>query len=520
MGLTLADPADEGPPKYGGVLRFASTAPGGFDMHLRPSWAPQFCEPVFNTLVRFNPAYIELTMENLIGDLAKEWEISADGMTYTFYLEQGVKWHDGKPFTADDAVYSVNKMMTAPSRIKDYFPAYQSVEKVDDYTLKIMLQYPSPAFLVQLAGPYSVIQAQHMAEVDNKSTDYLMGTGPFMFKSYKPESSMELVKNPNFFRKDDAGNQLPYLDGIQIFIMKGEAIIDALIAERLDLNSAAMGIQGKELLDKVIQGAPEVEYTVRRNPAPYLSWFNMNFEPFKDVRVRQAIVMLMVPEDQVIARLGAVEFGDPGRGLFNSMWGLPKEEIAEIVGWDQSYEARVAEAQRLMKEAGYADGFKIEMVSREVTTAGGSIASHTVLADKLRRYLNIESEIIGLPTAEATKRRAAGEFEIYGETIFALLGDPDEFSGYFITDAVSNFIGYSNPEVDALWEKQSREMDPAARRLIVQDIERLILADAPILPIGVFAAKYMNWYPQVKNFRATGSTYGVHIRLEGVWLDP
>jgi len=474
---------------------------------------------MFNNLVQLNIEYFESVANNVIGDLAKNWEISADGMTYTFYLRQGVKWHDGQPFTADDVVYSIEKMMDPQrSRISGYFPAYKSVEKVDDNTVKIYTQYPSPTFLLELAGGYAVIQAKHLAGTDPKSTKFLVGTGPFMFKEYKAEAHFEMLRNPNYFKKDKAGRDLPYLDGIKIFIVTGAYSTDAFIAGRVDILSPSQTLQFKADMDRVIKQVPNVKTFRMKAEYPYLFWFNLNYEPFKDWWVRRAISLVMSSEEILTAWTGDVSFGLPGRGLFGETWGISTDEVAKIMGWDKPYEDRIAEAQRLMKEAGYAEGFKVRMTYQAIAPGVASEAAFSVLADKLKRYLNIDCQLVGVPPAELFKLQAARDFEFFSSVIYALSTDPDAFMPYFKCGESVNISGYCNPDIDTLWGAQSREMDPVKRRTIIRDIERTILKDLPILP-GVFIVGNFVYYPHVKNLRFNANIYGPTIKFEETWLE-
>jgi len=496
---------------------FQTVDPAGYDLHLRPSWGAMPVAPIFNNLIQFNPEYQETSAANLIGDLTESWDVSADGLTYTFKLRQGVTWHDGTAFNADDVVYSIGKMMADPSRISGYFPTYKSVEKVDAYTVKIHTDEVSAGFLLQLAGPYAVIQAEHLKGADNKSTDFLVGTGPYMFSKYEAGKEWQMVRNPNYFKKDKDGNQLPYLDGVTIYIGSGVSI-DALIAGRIDMLQPAMSVPFAAMLVRLKAGAPDAVYVPTVPGFGYLYFFNFNYEPFKDVRVRRAFALVMNPEDQVTAFTGDIELGIPGLYLFGQDWTIGTEEIAELIYGGMSYDERVAEAQRLMDEAGYADGFGFDMriVYQAIAPGMASEACTTVFADKLRRHLNIDVVLQGITPAELYQRKASGDFDLMIHVPYALVPDADAFMPYFYTGDPANFYGYSNPEVDALWDKQAVELDPLERWEIVKDIERLLLKDMPILP-GIFATGDIIMSPQVKNWRRCGM-YGPGIKMEDVWL--
>jgi peptide/nickel transport system substrate-binding protein len=515
------NPVEKGAPKYGGVIRFVQIAgPGGYDLHTRPAWAGSPLVPMFSNLIQFNPAYQEITVDNLVGDLAERFEISPDGKVITFWLRKNVQWHDGKPFSADDVVYSMNKMTdpSTGSRVAGWLTAFDRIEKVDDYTVKIYAKYASPGFLVNLANAYCVILPKHTAGIDSKSTDFLVGTGPFKFKEYVTDARFSVVRNENYFKKDDAGRQLPYLDGIDVIIGRGTAGTDALIARRIQLLNPIQGVQRPEDIDRIKRAAPEVQLTPTGGNLPYLIWLNQEFEPFKNPKVREAIGLIYSQEDDIIARFGSLDFGRVGPGLFPRNFGIDPSEVTKIMGWDRSWDERVKRAQQLMKEAGYEKGFKIRMLYGAYP-GSTSEPSMLVLGDKLKRYLNIEYEMLALQFAEMHKVRAdTGAWDMTNEIIYALLPDPDVYMSYFKTGDRSNFTKYSNPEVDRLWDLQNREMNANKRIAILQDIERKLIADRVILP-GAFAIARRASYPSVKNMRYTQQTYGSESKMEDVWLD-
>jgi len=519
MKLT-PNPVETGTPKYGGYATWGILAPpGGMDLHKRPSWAPMYVSPIYNKLVALNPEYFESVPTNVIGDLATDWEISEDGLVYTFNLAKGVNFHDGKPCTADDVVYSVEKFTNPEtgSRIAPAFGAFDRIEKVDDYTVKIYLKSATPTFLLNLSDAYAVIQPKHLAGADDKSTDFLVGTGPYMFKEYQPQAHWEMVRNPNYFKKDKDGNQLPYLDGLKIFIMPQTATTDAFITKRINILNPAMALQMKADVDRIDKAVPDAETFYLTSGYGYHIWFNFKFEPLQDVRVRRAIALVMSSEDQIVAGFGDLTMGEANRYLFGKAWGLSYDEIKALLGWDKPYDERVKEAQALMKEAGYEDGFEVRMLFQAIAPGSASEGRYTVLADKLLTHLNIKGVLNGVPPAELYAQRGKGEYEFLSSVIYALTTDPDAFKGNFMTGSRTNFMGYSNPEIDKLWEAQAAEMDVMKRLEIAHEIERMLIKDMAVLP-GAFLNGAMYYHKEVKNLRICANIYGPGIMFEEVWL--
>lgn len=525
LTFTVACTAPASPPtptsdgaKYGGTLRtILQSVVAGFDVHRKPAWAPVLGIPVFNNLVEFDTQKAEITPQNIVPGLAERWEASSDGKTWTFFLFKGVKWHDDKPFTADDIVYNLEKMVD-PNRSANAaaFSTFDRAQKVDDYTVKVYLKAPAPDFLVQLAGPYASILPPQKATIDWKTTDYLVGTGPFKFKSAVSGVSYELVRNASYFKKDASGNQLPYLDGFQYFIVAERAAqTDAVITQRADMTQPTIGIANIEQLQRFQQQAKQIvlQYEERQNPVVF--WFNVKSGPLKDVRVRRALAMLMDRTQLTLAAFGDLEFGNAKTAIFSAFYGLTTEEINKTVGWDKPYEQRVTIAQGLLKEAGYASGFKLRMLCPNVLEF---TRKQQVIADAYRRYLNIDSQIDAVDFATLATRRDKGDFDLIQIELPAWIGEPNEVVGYVQTGSTANFLGYSNPEVDKLIAQESQEMDLAKRRQLVQSLERILLSDLPLMPTQFLRSPVGTW-PYVKGFVAQTAAYGSRMSFDRVWLD-
>ncbi|MFC2032269.1 ABC transporter substrate-binding protein, partial [Chloroflexota bacterium] len=497
---------------------WSKTYPRGFDLHTRATYAPFVALPIFNNLVSFDPKMSELRPENIIGDLAEHWEISPDGKTYTFYLVKNAKWHDGKPFTAADVVYSIEKIVDPDpkrSRIYNSFPSFRNIEKVDDYTVDIHLKYPAASLLTQLAGPYAIIQPKHLAGTDGNTTDFLVGTGPFMFKNYTAPVVFELVRNPNYFKKG-----LPFLDGIKItFVSDVSTQVDVLVTNRVDMSSPSLAYKQKEQVDRITAEAPGVKIQYLYFPYCYAFWVNMNFPPFQDIRVRRALSLMIDPTEMTLAGYGATEFGLTGRAYFPDPWKMDKSESYKIMRWDKSFEERVTEAKKLMAEAGYSNGFKDKV--RIITTYNPDFERMiATFADHALKYLNVETDIITTDVTKTRQLRDTGQFDLILTMAYSLTGDLDEYAGSFVTGGEGNFGDYSNPILDRLFEEESWTTDLPRRIEIGHEIERIILTELPILPTGVTFTYVIASHPHVRDLTPGFSGYSqAHLRMEYVWLD-
>jgi len=507
-------------PIYGGTLVYGHWTPRTFDAHQLVGYGPTGTLPTFNQLVMFDCTYKETVPENIIGDLAESWELNQDGTEITFKLHQGVKWHDGVLFTADDVVYSLDKMTDVNrSAISDWFPAYQSSEKVDDYTVKARLKYASAGFMISLAQGESQIQAKHLSGTDGQSADFMVGTGPFILTDYIVQVHLKWRRNPEYFKKDHYGNQLPYLDGLIFYHAGGSTTDEMLLGRRLDFRNTTTGSASADNYENLKTGAPELLWQKRDKDWCSVMLVNLKHKPLDDIRVRRALGLLIEESDLIVGYCGDSSFGITDIGLLQRSFGLPTEEVRQLMGWEsKSYDERVAEAQRLMSEAGYPDGFELNMMCT------GSSSQHAgvslVFADALRKYLKIDCKVnSGLSGVEIEKRLDADNYDIY-TTSLNVGPDPAHLQIYFKTGGYANASNYSNPELDSMLNGLDYVTDPIKRREAVWQIERVLLSDLPALPTGCFIANFMPYYPHVKNLRFTNMSYSNVNRLEDVWIDP
>jgi ABC-type transport system substrate-binding protein len=205
--------APEPNPKRGGILRYIAAGIGTAHYDLHQGASPNLLAHTYEGLVTWN---ILDGLNSIAPSLAERWEVSPDGKVYAFYLRDGVKFHDGKPFSADDVVATFQRILFPPSGMvsvyKDLFGSVSSVEKVDSLTVKFTLNSPWFTFLQAMAtaGIGSIYSKKAL---DDNAQDLRKiaapGTGPFIFKEYKTGESMSLVRNPNYWNPE-----LPYLDGL------------------------------------------------------------------------------------------------------------------------------------------------------------------------------------------------------------------------------------------------------------------------------------------------------------------
>src|SRR3989442_1007307 len=244
------------PPRRGGMLLAAIGADApSLDPHQEQTFATiQPVAPLYSTLLQIDP----YSYPNVVGDVASEWKISPDGLTYTFKIRQDIRFHDGSPLTAADVKASYDKILNPPEGVrsirKQHYSAVASVEAPDAATVVVRLKFPSASLLANLASPSNVIFPKKYLDKDpNYFKNNVMGSGPFRFKSYTRGSTFEAERNPDYFIKDR-----PYLNGYKFFISTETSVRAAAVRsgrayiEFRDLPLAEVEAIRKQLGDKVV----------------------------------------------------------------------------------------------------------------------------------------------------------------------------------------------------------------------------------------------------------------------------
>jgi peptide/nickel transport system substrate-binding protein len=273
-------------PRKGGELVYVVSAePDTFDGHKSTTFANIHpIAPHYNTLIRFDPdAY-----PKIIGDLAESWTTAPDGMSLTFKVRDGVKFHDGSPFSSKDVKATYDRIINPPQGVvsarKGAFSAFASVDAPDPRTVVFKLKYPSPGALQMLCTPYSYIYSAAVLEKDQTFYEKnIMGTGPFKFVEYVPGSHWAGKRNEDYWDKGK-----PYLDSYRaLFIRDTAAQVAAVRGERAHAEFRGFTPQAR---DELVQALGD-KITVQES-----SWFGLLFAtfntkkaPFDDVRVRKAL---------------------------------------------------------------------------------------------------------------------------------------------------------------------------------------------------------------------------------------
>src|SRR5438132_203329 len=263
--------------KPGGVLRVhANDSPPSLSMHEESDAVPaRATMGVFNNLVMFDQHAKQNSMQSIVPDLATGWSWSEDGTQLTFPLREGVKWHDGKPFTAKD-VKCTWDLLTGKSserlRLNPRKSWYRNLAEVTtngEYEVTFHLERPQPAFVALLASGYSVVYPCHVAPSDMRQ--HPIGIGPFKFVEFKPNERITMTRNPDYWKKGR-----PYLDGIEFTIIRDVSTASlAFVAGKLDWIGVTIPIlrdvrsQAPQAICEVTPGGISRNLIINRDAPPF-----------------------------------------------------------------------------------------------------------------------------------------------------------------------------------------------------------------------------------------------------------
>jgi peptide/nickel transport system substrate-binding protein len=499
-------------PRRGGVLLAAIGADApSLDPHQETTFATmELVAPLYSTLLQIDP----LSYPKIIGDLATEWKISPDGLTYTFKIHSGVKFHDGSPLTATDVKATYDKIVSPPPGVrstrKTSYSAISSVEAVDSTTVVFTLKFPSASLLENLASPWNVIYPKKYLDKDpNYFKANAIGSGPFKFKNYTRGSTFEGERNPDYFVKDR-----PYLDGYKFYISPETSVRAAALRsgrahiEFRTMPAAEVDAIRKTLGDKVI---------VQDTAATGLFGIAINntVKPFTDVRVRRALTLAFdrYTAGRVLSPLASLR--DVG-GLMRpgTEWAMAEAELQTFPGFGKDMERNRVEAKRLLAEAGYPNGLKVVLKNRNVRVP---YIDFGVFAIQEWRKIGIEAEHRPLETASwFAEGRDKGNFEVIVSGVFGYNDDPDFFLQRYTPGDPNNWGRFADPRIEDLYARQARALDPAERKRLVIELQKIVLDNAYYIP-GLWWRRSVVHWAKVKNYVAPPNHYS-NQKLQDVWL--
>jgi peptide/nickel transport system substrate-binding protein len=469
-------------PRYGGILNwYVYGDPGRLDIHAEsPLSVQQVVAGIYSGLLHHDPD----EPARIAPDLAERWTATPDGLSYTFHLRKGVKWHDGQPFTATDVKATMDRVMNpsfqSPRCGSMLKPVVTSVEVVDAHTVQFRLKAPAAPFLGYLASAWCRIAAKHVLDTHGDLTkpEAQIGTGPFKFKRYERGSVIEWEKNKDYFVPG-----LPYLDGVKQYVLVGVPTqVAAAKAGRIHLWDTWPPLRRTEAEELKRARGDDVEIAQNAINTLALVYMHVEKPPFNNPDLRRA-VNLAVDRQELVTK--AFEGAGVACALLDPKlvgdFALPLDEVQKLPGCRQPKDADVAEAKRLV-EKHYPNGVEIEAAVRSV---GGYVDRAQLILAQLRK--------IGIRGTLKTYESAAG-FAAYGKGDFTFItiqdramvtSDPaDMFALIYTTGAGSNWGKWSDAKVDDLAARAIRETVRDKRKQLYWDLQRHILTN-PVSAVPV-----------------------------------
>ncbi|MDA0262687.1 MAG: ABC transporter substrate-binding protein [Chloroflexi bacterium] len=521
--------APESNPKRGGVLQWAGLSDSPhFDMgQCNTAACAEPMGPFFDNLIRYSPFD---GGKALLPDLATEWEVSDDGLVYTFHLREGVKFQDGAALTSEDVKATFDRIIYPPTGMvsprQPLFGAVSEVRTVDSLTVEFVLTAPRAFIPSAIASGWNVIERKKTIDDNNSDLKKLKpgtiehpGTGPFILESHQSGEFWKLESNLDYWNPE-----LPYLDGIQFnHLPYGPATGAALLTGRVDYVYGA----GADLRDDIRANYADT-YTAVEYPIPSYggAWVNFERGPLGDAKVRTAISMVLdrCAIKNAISAIREVAIGT---------WIMPDDItygtqfVEDTLGKKPGYrcpvpEEDIAAAQQLLADAGFPNGEgipKLDIMVRDLNFFVSPTAP--MLQAFMKQNLNIDSDIRVVHTSVWQEDQARGNYDL------AINGNPTTlaevapyFSSYFTTGAGGNWSrGSSHPEFDALVDNLFNEPDPAKQAEFVNRGVEILEEWTPMINLYHFVivdgfANYVKGHG-----RANRSTLVNDLRFDTVWLD-
>lgn len=502
MSTATVAVADEICPKRGGVLKTV-------DMHYKLLDPTQRANPIYQMRLVYD-SLLDINYDlSLAPGLAEAMPEQVDETTFVFKLRKGVKFHDGSEFNADAVKFNVDRLIEGKvsSPYSGTWKRFiKDVKVVDDYTVRFEFKEAWPSFLWEAASSLRIGSPTKIKELGK---DYgikgASGTGPFMFSAFQAKKSLNLVRNPNYYRKGE-----PCLDGYQARTIKSGSV-RILSVKKGDLD--------------VINTFPESQFPqfdgvtdviIEEGKASTLTILPLNTKhpALADKRVRQAIQLAV-----------------NGKELIDNVYGGAGEEIESIFPpWHPGYikaddlspiRQNVEKAKQLLSEAGYGPGKKPLVLNME-TGSGGAHVQRGVLIQAQLKAIGIELKVKNISMGQALSNMYQGNYHMI---LWQMLGGPnmkDYAWNLFSGDGSGNYTfynkegGYQNPRANELANKIVKTEDPSTVQAEIKELQKLVFEDVPYIFLNYrnHRTARQNY---VKNFK-TGKLKG-REDFRRVWLD-
>ncbi|MBI2848964.1 MAG: peptide ABC transporter substrate-binding protein [Chloroflexi bacterium] len=479
-----------------GALTLVGDDPPTLDPALSSdSTSSRYIVEVFSGLVTLSPKL------EIIPDVAERWDVSSDGKTYTFHLRKGVKFHDGKEVKAGDFKYSIERAAdpNTGSAVADTYlgdiigvrevlkgerKQVSGVKVVDDSTLQITIDGAKVYFLAKMTYPTAFVLDQANVESSRNWTDKPNGTGPFKLQEYKRGERIVLARNPDFYRG------AAKLERVNFLLAGGSSMT---MYENNEIDVTGVGIVD---IERVSDPNNPLSKELKVSPQMGIFYVGLNNTraPFDDVKVRQAFSYAV--DKDAIANVVYKKMVEKANGILPP--GMP--------GYNpnlKGYPFDPDKAKQLLAESKYKGASGLPPMTLSTVGAGGTAASPvTALQEMWKKNLGVEVQIQQVEWATYLDDLKKKRFHMFGGVSgwIADYPDPQDFLDIlFHSGSLDNNMAYSNRQADALLEKARSEQNVDVRLKMYQEIEQMILNDAPIIPLH-FDRSYVLVKPYVEGY--------------------
>ena len=511
MAMTESESMTE--PPSGGLFRRIWSDPPTLDPHLTSdTTSAGLVVELFSGLVAIN------TDLELVPDIAERWEVSPDGLVYTFYLRPNAKFHDGKPVTADDFKWSIERALN-PSTASPVADTYlgdivgaqdvidgvaaelSGLEVIDDHTLRFTIDAPKAYFLAKLTYPTGYVVDRDNVESGGRNwADEPNGTGPFKLKEYRIGERIILERNPFYYR------ELAHLDTVVMNLAGGQSMA---MYENDELDITGVSLFD---IDRVLDPTEPLNQELMIAPPDFnISYigFNTTMPPFDDANFRKALNHAV--DKELIAREVLSELVVPAYGILPP--GLPGYN-PNLVGLRYDPEL----ARSLLAQSKYAESRPRIVVT--VPGTGGSIGLDLeVILQMWRDILDVTVEIQQVEWATYLEDLNQSKFQAYaGLGWEADYPDPQDFLDVlFHSESSLNHGEYANAEADAVLEEARVEPDVTKRITLYHQAEEIIVNDAAWVPLWFQGERHLLIKPYIQDYRVTPMILPKlrQVRIEG-----
>lgn len=504
--------------KQGGILKMDHRdSPASASIHEEATYSVNIpFMGVFNNLVMYKQDVAQNSMDAIVPDLAASWSWNADHTKLTFKLRNGVKWHDGKPFTSKDVKCTFDLLQgkgTAKFRKnprKSWYDNLKEVTTNGDLEATFVLGRAQPALLALLASGYTPVYPCHVSPAEMRT--HPIGTGPFKFVEFKTNESIKLTRNKDYWKKGR-----PYLDGIEYTIIRNRSTANlAFIAGKLDMNFptnltiAMVKDTQKQVPQAVCQIAPT-------NVSTNLI-VNHEKPPFDSADIRKAMVLTLDRQAFVDIQFeGQADIGGAMLPPPAGVWGMPKEMLQSVSGYGPDVKKNRDAARKLMQKAGYGPDKRLSM---KVSTRNIPVYRDpaVILIDQLKE-IYIDAELDVVETANWHAKVARKDYSVGLNLTGSAVDDPDQnFYENYACNSERNYTKYCNKDLEKLFDQQSMEPNAEKRKKLVWEIDKTLQEDGA-RPIILHSRAGTCWQPYVKGLTVMVNSSYNGFRYEDVWLD-